>query len=100
MPTEIVIVSALRSLMEVAGLVLLVRGVMWLFGARVGSSNVVYDIFTIAATPFMRLARRLMPQAVSDRVIPAIAFLLVFAIWIGLALGHQALCVERAVKCV
>ncbi|MES2564982.1 MAG: hypothetical protein V4637_19995 [Pseudomonadota bacterium] len=100
MPIEIAIVGALRALMEVAGLVLLLRGVMWLLGSRAGSGNVVYDIFSIAATPFTRLSRRLMPRRVADRYIPAIAFLLVLMLWLGLALGQQALCVDRGVKCI
>jgi hypothetical protein len=100
MPIEIVIVGALRALMEVAGLVLLLRGVMWLLGSRSGAGNVIYDIFTIASTPFMQLARRVMPQRVPDRYIPAIAFLFVLVLWLGVALGQHALCVDRGAKCV
>ena len=93
-------VSMLRSLVEVAGLMLLLRGVMWLFGPRARKGNFVYDIFTVASMPFIRLSRSITPRVVGDAYIPAIAFLLVFAIWIALAAGHQALCVHRAVQCV
>lgn len=99
MPTEIIMVSMLRSLVEVAGLVLLLRGAMWLLGPRARKGNFVYDIFTIASMPFIRLTRLIMPRVVRDAYIPAIAFLLVFAVWIALAAGQQALCVQRAVQC-
>jgi hypothetical protein len=99
MPTEIIMIGMLRSIIEVAGLVLLVRGLMWLFGSRVGSGNFVYDMFTIAATPLTRVTRYIMPRSVVDRYIPVIAFLLVLAIWVGLAGAQQALCIRRAVQC-
>ena len=99
MPAEIVIISTLRSLVEVAGLMLLIRGAMWLFGPK-ARHNFIYGIFTVGSMPFIRFARAIMPRAVRDQYIPVIAFLLLFSLWLALALTQQSLCVTRGVQCV
>jgi hypothetical protein len=99
MPTEIVILGMLRAIVEVAGLMILLRGAMWLFGPKGRRGNFVYDILTIGATPFVNFTRALMPRMIRDVYVPTIAFLLLFALWIGLGLGQQSLCAARAVKC-
>ena len=100
MPAEIVFISMLRALVEVAGLMLLIRGVLWLFGPRGRQGNFVYDILTIGATPFVRLTRRLVPRKVGDESIAAIAFLLLLGVWVGLGVAQHSLCVARAAQCV
>jgi hypothetical protein len=99
MPIEIVIISTLRALVEVAGLMLLIRGAMWLFGPR-ARKNFVYGIFTVGAMPFIHFTRAVMPRAVPDSYIPAIAFLLLFALWLALALSQQTLCARPGIQCV
>jgi len=100
MPTEIVILGMLKALVEVAGLMLLLRGGMWLFGPRARKGNFVYDILTIGALPFINFARAISPRMLRDDYMPALAFLLLLALWIALGLGQQSLCVARALKCV
>jgi hypothetical protein len=100
MPTEIVFISMLRAIVEVAGLMLLIRGVMWVFGPRARRGNFVYDILTVGAMPFIRFTRAVMPRAVSDAAIPAIAFALLLGLWVGLGLAQHSLCVARAIQCV
>jgi hypothetical protein len=100
MPTEIIFVSMLRALVEVAGLMLLLRGAMWLFGPKARAGNFVYDILTVGSMPFIRFTRAVMPRAVSDRYVASIAFLLLLALWVGLGAGQLALCDARGVRCV
>jgi hypothetical protein len=88
------------ALVEVAGLMLLVRGAMWLFGPKARKGNFIYDIFTIGAMPFIRLTRRIAPRIVRDAYIPALAFFLVFWVWVGLVLAKHTMCVARAAQCV
>jgi len=99
MPTEIVFVSMLRALVEVAGLMLLLRGVLWMCGPKARQGNLVYDMFTIGVTPFIRFTRAISPRAVRDPYLPAIAFALLLGLWVGLGLGQHALCVAREVQC-
>jgi hypothetical protein len=98
MPIEIIVISTLRALVEVAALMLLIRGAMWLFGPK-ARKNFVYGLFTVGAMPFIHFTRAAMPRAVPDRYIPAIAFLLVFALWVALALTQQTLCARPGVQC-
>ena len=99
MPTEILMLAMVRAVVEVGGLMLLLRGALWLFGPKARKGNLLYDILTIGSMPFMKVTRALAPRIVRDAHIPTIAFLLVFALWIALGLWQQSLCVARAVKC-
>jgi hypothetical protein len=98
MPIDILIVSTLAALLQVAALMLLIRGLMWLLGPRVRMSF-IYGIFTVGSMPFIRLARAIMPRAVPDAYIPAIAFVLVVAVSVGLLIAQQSLCVQRGAQC-
>jgi hypothetical protein len=100
MPPDIVFVSTLRALIEVAGLMLLLRGILWLFGPKARRGNFIYDILTVGATPFIRLTRAAAPRLVRDSYIPLLAFILVVLLWFGVALGQHALCTWRGVQCV
>jgi hypothetical protein len=100
MPPEIVFVSMLRALIEVAGLMFLLRGILWLFGPKARQDNFVYDILTVGATPFIRLTRAATPRLVRDTYVPLLAFIVLVFLWIGLGLGQHALCTWRGVQCV
>ena len=89
----------MRALVEVAGLMLLLRGLLWSFGPK-ARTNFVYGLLTVGSMPFIQLARALMPRAVPDRYMPAIAFLLVFSLWLALLLGVQTLCARAGTQCV
>jgi hypothetical protein len=99
MPTEIVIVGMLRALIEVAGLMLLLRGVLWLFGPKARQGNFIYDILTVGAMPFIRLTRAAIPRLVGDIYVPLLAFIVLVVLWIGLGIGQYTLCKWRAVQC-
>jgi hypothetical protein len=99
MPTEIVIVGMLRALIEVAGLMLLLRGVLWLFGPKARQGNFIYDILTIGAMPFIRLTRAATPRLVRDIYVPLLAFIVLIVLWIGLGTAQYALCKWREVQC-
>ena len=45
MSPEITVLATLRALVEVAGLMLLLRGFMWSFGPK-ARTNFIYGIFT------------------------------------------------------
>jgi hypothetical protein len=98
MPNEIVLLNTLRALVEVAALMLLLRGVMWIFGPK-ARTNFIYGIFTVGSMPFIRFARKVTPRAVDDRYVPLIAFLLLFSLWVALVLTAQALCARPGVQC-
>ena len=99
MPPEILVLTTLRALVEVAALMLIMRGMMWSFGPK-ARTNIIYGIFTAGSMPFIRFARAVSPHAVADRYTPAIAFLLLLLLWVALALGVQTLCARPGIQCV
>ena len=100
MPADIATISILRALIEVALLMLLGRGVLWIFGPRARQGNFVYDILTVGVMPFIKLTRRITPKFVRDAHIPAATFFLVFWIWLGLGIAKAAMCASHGLQCV
>lgn len=89
MSPELFVVSALRALVEVAGLFLLGQGALYLLAGRRRDGNAVYCFFRLATQPLLRLVRRITPKIVVDRHLPFVAFLLLFWLWIALALAKR-----------
>jgi hypothetical protein len=100
MPTDILLITAVRALVEVAGLMLIARGVMWLFGPRAREHNFFYSALTAGTLPLIRVARAVSPRAVSNAYTPVIAFVLLFVLWIAAGVGKEWLCSARSVQCV
>jgi hypothetical protein len=100
MPPDILLITAARALVEVAGLMFMARGVMWLFGPRAREHNFFYWVLTAGTLPFIRLARAVSPRALSDTYMPVVAFVLLFVLWIATAMAQGWLCSARSVQCV
>ena len=99
MPTEILIVSVARAIVEVAGLFLLGQGILWLFGPRARDGNFVYDLFKKGTSPFVRLTRVITPRFVHDAHIGLVTFFLLAWLWIGLAAAKRYLCLSQGLQC-
>lgn len=89
--TELFLLGVFRSLVEVAGLFLLGQGVLHVLAGPDREKNGVYRLFQIVTSPVIHIARALAPKLVVDRLIPFIAFFLLFALWIGLAYVRRML---------
>ena len=89
---ELHLLLILRALAEIAGMFLLARGALFLLAGGGRQRNIVYQLFSIITRPVLGATRWLMPQAVSDRFIPALAFFLLFWLWIALAYVRQLVC--------
>jgi hypothetical protein len=89
--TEFFLLGVFRSLAEVAGLFLLGQGVLYVLAGQNRDKNGVYRLFQIVTSPVIRIVRALAPKLVADRLIPFIAFFLLFALWIGLAYVRRVL---------
>jgi hypothetical protein len=100
MPPDVLLITAARALIEVAGLMLIARGVMWLFGPRWREHNFFYAVFTAVTLPFIRLARALTPRAVSETYAPVVAFVLLVVLWIATGAAKAWLCDVRSLQCV
>lgn len=99
MPIEILLLSIVRALVEVAGMLLLGQGLLWLFGPKAREGNFVYDLFKKGTKPIIRLTRAISPRFVPDAHIGLIAFVLLLWVWFALAFAKHSLCLARQLSC-
>lgn len=83
------LVGAFRAVIEMVGLCLLGQGVLHLIGGSDPGRNPVYRLFALLTAPPRQLVRAMLPSRLPDRAIPALTFLLLFFLWIGLALVRK-----------
>ncbi|MBE2260156.1 MAG: hypothetical protein H6942_09635 [Candidatus Accumulibacter sp.] len=89
---DLLIVSIVRALVEVALLCLLGQGAVALLAGAGRTGNPIYRLFQIVTRPAIRLTRQLAPRRVVDRLVPLVAFFLMFGLWILLAWVKRELC--------
>jgi len=99
MPADILLVSVARALVEVAGMLMLGRGILWVFGPRAREGNFVYDLFKMGTQPIIKLTRIITPRVVHDAHGGLIAFFLLAWLWLGLALAKHHMCVAQGLQC-
>jgi hypothetical protein len=79
------LLTALRALVEVAGLSLLGQGIVGLLAGRRREENFVYRIFQAITRPAIRAIRAVLPAAIIDRHVPFVAFFVLLWLWLALA---------------
>lgn len=99
MPFDILLVSILRTLVEVAGFALLGQGVLALLAGKYREDNLFYRILRIVTRPVVRGVRFITPRLVLDAHIPMLTFFLLFWLWIVLALAKRHLCGLHGLAC-
>jgi hypothetical protein len=99
MPIELLLVSVLRTLVEVAMLSLLGQGVVGLLAGAARTSNPIYRLFSIVTRPPVRGMRFLMPRLIADKHIPFVTFFVLFWLWIVLAYVKRSLCQANSLVC-
>lgn len=98
-PIEILLVSALRALVEVALLTLLAQGLLALLAGAGRAKNPIYMLFEIVTRPVLKAARWLTPKLVMDKHLPFVAFFILFWLWILLAYVKRTLCGIEGLAC-
>ena len=88
---DLLILSILRALVEVALLALLGQGAVGLLAGAKRHGNAVYQLFEIITKPVIRVVRFITPKPVMDKHLPYVAFFLLFWLWIFLAWAKQFL---------
>ena len=84
MQTELLLVVILKALAELAGMFLLGRGLLFVLAGGKRMENIFYQVLAIVTDPIIRATRWIMPRALLDSYIPAVAFGLVAWIWLGI----------------
>lgn len=99
MPPEILVVTLLRGLVEVAGFALAGQGLLALLAGRHRHDNAIYKVLRIVASPAVKVVRFVTPRVVLDAHIPMLALFLLFWLWLGLAILKRHLCSAQALVC-
>jgi hypothetical protein len=99
MPTELLLISMLRALVEVAGCFMLGQALLYVLAGRKRNDNFVYQLFALLTRPVIRLTRAITPRLVRDDHVPFAAFLLLLWIWIGLQMAKRYICITQNLAC-
>lgn len=99
MPFDILLVSILRTLVEVAGFALLGQGVLAVLAGKYREQNLFYRTLRIVTGPVVRGVRFITPRLILDAHIPVITFFLLFWLWIVLAFAKRHLCGLHGLVC-
>jgi hypothetical protein len=82
MQIELLLVVIVKALAELAGMVLLGRGLLLVLAGGQRKDNIFYQVLAIVTDPIIKATRWIMPRVVLDSYIPAVAFGLVLWIWL------------------
>ncbi len=99
MDTELLIVTIVKALVELAGFFLLGQGLLYLLAGKKREQNLAYQILCVLTGPVIRVTRGITPKAVVDRHIPLVAFLILFWIWVLLSWAKGQICSTVENRC-
>lgn len=97
---ELLIVSSLKALVEVAGMALTGQGLVGLLAGKRKQDNFVYRIFLVVASPIYKFARLISPRGIADAHMGLVSFFLVFWLWIALIFAKGYICQLQNLVCV
>jgi hypothetical protein len=100
MQTELLLVVIAKALVELAGMFLLGRGVLYMLAGPKRDSNLFYQLLCVVTNPVIRATRWITPRAIVDRHIPYVAFILLAWAWLFIVFWLLPdLCASGRVDC-
>lgn len=96
---ELLALSILRALVEVALLTLLAQGLLALLAGARRETNPIYQLFRVVTRPVLRIVRFITPKLIIDRHLPVVAFFVLFWAWILLAYAKRLVCQVDGLVC-
>lgn len=99
MPADLLVITILRALVEVALLALIGQGILAVLAGKYRDQNLFYRILRLVASPAVRITRFLTPRVILDAHVPWVAFFLLLWLWIGLAVAKRHLCGLHQLAC-
>ncbi|PIV89464.1 MAG: hypothetical protein COW48_00330 [Hydrogenophilales bacterium CG17_big_fil_post_rev_8_21_14_2_50_63_12] len=99
MQLDLLLASAARALVEVAGFALIGQGVLALLAGKQRHANLFYKILEIITGPVIKVVRFITPRFILDAHVPMLTFFLLFWLWIALALVKRYLCGLHGLAC-
>lgn len=99
MPIDLLLVSVLRTLVEVAGFALLGQGLLAVLAGKYRHDNLFYKILQTVTAPVVKGVRCITPRFIIDAHVPYVTFFLLFWLWIVLAFAKRHLCGVHGLAC-
>jgi len=84
MQTELLLIVIAKALVELAGMFLLGRGVLYVLAGGKRMDNIFFQVLAVVTDPIIRAVRWVVPRAVLDSYIPAIAFGMLLWLWLAI----------------
>ncbi len=86
MQTELLLVVIAKALVELAGLFLIGRGLLYVLAGGKRAGNIFYQVICIVTDPVIKAVRWITPRMVMDNHIPVVAFVLLLWLWLAIVL--------------
>jgi len=99
MPVELMVLTAVKALAELAALFLLGQGLLYILAGQKRDGNFVYQLFSTLTRPVLRATRAITPAFIVDRHVPYVAVLLLFWIWLATLFIMAQVCQSAGVDC-
>ena len=96
---DVFLVSALRTIVEVAGFALLGQGLLAVLAGKARQQNFVYQLFQVVTRPVIRVVRFVTPRFILDQHMPLVSFFVLVWLWIALAFVKRYLCTLHGLSC-
>jgi hypothetical protein len=99
MPLELMLLTIVKALAELAMLFLLGQGMLYILAGQKREGNFFYQLLRTVTRPVTRMTRIVTPRFVIDRHIPYAAGLLLFWIWLLVLYLIMQFCQGAGIDC-
>lgn len=99
MPFDLLLVTILRALVQLAGYALIGQGVLALLAGRGRDQNIFYVLLKTIASPAVKAVRFVAPRFIIDAHIPFLTFFILFWLLVVLTALKHHLCALHALAC-
>ena len=96
---ELLLLSALRALLQMAILFLLGQGLLALLAGGRRHNNSVYKLFILLTSPVIKVTRLITPRQIIDKHVPLVAFFLLFWLLYGVSHLKRMYCEAHLLQC-
>jgi hypothetical protein len=97
--TDLFLVTIAKSLVEVAALLILGQGILYVLSGEKREGSLSYQLFKIITRPVYGIVRLLTPKVIVDRHVPWVALMVLFWLWLALTFAKIQICAERDDRC-
>ena len=99
MPLDLLLVTILRALVQLAGYALIGQGIVAVLAGRQRDQNIFYIALKLIASPAVKAVRFIMPRFIIDAHIPYLTFFLLFWLLVVLTMAKHHLCELHGLAC-